>query len=67
MNGPYAGVGRIEPDSSGFPAEGGIRPGVYAGFGGRRLRFQSNARGHVSRVQAAPAAATGSKEPGEPG
>jgi hypothetical protein len=36
-----AGVEAVEPDSSGFSAEGGIRPGVYAGFGRWRRPFLS--------------------------
>ena len=57
------GVDAVEPDSSGFSAEGGSRPGVCAGFGGWRPPFLS----YVSRVHAAPAALAGSAEPGEPG
>jgi hypothetical protein len=54
---------RVEPDSSGFSAEGGNRPGVYAEFG----LYLPYAPSHVSRVHAAPAAVTGREEPGEPG
>jgi len=61
------GVQATEPDSSGFSAEGGIRPGIHAGFGSWRLSFPSHAHGDVSRVHAAPAAVTGRDEPGEPG
>jgi hypothetical protein len=48
-------AGIEEPDSSGFSAEGGIRPGVHAGFGGQRFPILSYAHGLVSRVHAAPA------------
>jgi hypothetical protein len=60
-------VEAVEPDSSGFSAEGGIRPGVYAGFCRWQLPFLSYAHGDVSRIHAAPAMVTGREEPGKPG